>query len=216
MVRDGAERGSLRHRSAGLPAPHAWRRISNAEHPSGIESSVPLADPLVSRAQAGDAAAFERLYRDHVGRVYAVCLRLSGDAVRAEELTQDVFVRAWEQLASFRGESAFSTWLHRLAVNTVLQTKRGEARYERRVATTDDLEAADRTALIRSGGGPALRLDLERAIAALPPGAREILVLYDIEGYTHGEIAALTGIAPGTSKAQLHRARRLLREALSK
>jgi RNA polymerase sigma-70 factor, ECF subfamily len=170
---------------------------------------------LVRRAQAGDQLAFERLYREHVGRVYAVCVRMVADRARAEELTQDVFVRVWESLGTFRGESAFTSWLHRLAVNTVLQAARGAARYRERVETTDAPELME--SVQRGGGGsegPGLRMDLERAIAALPAGAREVLVLYDIEGYSHQEIAGLVGIAPGTSKAQLHRARRLLREAL--
>ena len=140
------------------------------------------------RAQAGDDSAFEQLYREHVGRVYALCLRMSADAVAARELTQDVFVRAWERLDSFRGESAFASWLHRLAVPPA--------------ATRD--------------GSPVLRLDLEAAVAALPPGARRVLVLHDIEGYEHAEIGKLLGIAEGTSKAHLFRARRLLREVLDR
>ena len=168
---------------------------------------------LVGRAQSGDHAAFHTLYREHVGRVYALCLRLSADAARAEELTQDVFVRAWQHLGSFRGESAFSTWLHRLAVNTVLMEGRAAGRRERRVSGTDDLSAVE-----RGGREPAagLAIDLERAIGGLPEGAREVFLLYDVEGYRHAEIAALLGIAEGTSKAQLFRARRLLREALER
>ncbi len=144
---------------------------------------APAAD-LVARAQAGDQTAFRELYREHAGRVYALCLRLTGDGRDAEERTQDVFVRLWDKLSSFRGESAFSSWLHRLAVNVVLNEGLG--------------------------------IDLERAIAELPDGAREVFVLYDIEGYGHGEIAQLVGIAEGTSKAQLFRARRLLREKLER
>lgn len=166
-------------------------------------------DPLIARAQNGDTAAFECLYREHAGRVYALCLRLTGDAPRAEELTQDVFVRTWGKLASFRGESAFSSWLHRLTVNLVFAAQRSERRR---------WELEDAAGLIPRGGvaPPGVRLDLEQAIGALPPGAREVFVLHDIEGYEHKEIAALAGIAPGTSKAQLHRARRLLREALGR
>lgn len=169
----------------------------------------------VRRAQAGDESAFEALYREHVGRVYAICLRMSGDARRAEELTQDAFVRAWERLGSFRGESAFSSWLYRIAVNVVLGTRRAEGRRAHR----HEIAAGLATAAEREEAGaversPGTRLDLERAIAELPPGARTIFVLHDVEGYRHEEIARLTGLAPGTSKAQLHRARRLLREAL--
>ncbi len=167
----------------------------------------------VRLAQTGDQDAFEQLYREHAGRVYALCLRLSGDAVRARDLTQDVFVRLWEKLPTFRGESAFSSWLHRLAVNVVLAGRRSEFRRERVVMPTDDLDAVGRPAAQAPAG---LRMDLEQSIAALPPGARAVFVLHDIEGYEHQEIAELTGIAPGTSKAHLFRARRLLREALER
>jgi len=173
---------------------------------------------LVRRAQQGDRDAFQALYREHVGRVYALCLRLSADAVRAEELTQDAFVRAWERLASFRGESAFSSWMYRLTVNVVLQERRAARRRSVRVVTTDDPAAAERGEQGGAGGDatPGLSLDLERAVAALPPGAREVFVLHDIEGYRHEEIARLTGVAAGTSKAQLFRARRLLRGMLER
>ncbi|HXF95118.1 MAG TPA: sigma-70 family RNA polymerase sigma factor [Gemmatimonadales bacterium] len=166
---------------------------------------------LVRRAQAGEEAAFERLYRDHAGRVYALCLRLSGDPARAQELVQDVFVRVWRRLESFRGDSAFGTWLHRLAVNVVLMDHRAVGRRERRVESRENLAAAEPPGREAPAG---LRVDLERAIAALPDGAREVFVLHDVEGYRHEEIAALVGIAVGTSKAQLFRARRLLRRAL--
>jgi RNA polymerase sigma-70 factor (ECF subfamily) len=165
---------------------------------------------LVRRAQAGDRAAFRGLYEDHVGRVYALCLRLTGDPEDAMERTQDVFVRAWDKLATYRGDAAFATWLHRLAVNVVLADRRSAGRRERRV---------DAAAALGPRSAPApragLAVDLERAIAALPPGARAVFVLYDVEGYGHEEIAGLIGIAAGTSKAQLHRARKLLREALA-
>lgn len=166
---------------------------------------------LVQRAQAGDEEAFGALYREHVGRVHALCLRLAGDAQAAGELTQDVFVRAWEGLASFRGESAFGSWLHRLAMNVFLGKRRATGRRERRVFSTDEPALLERPA---ERAQPGARLDLEQAIAALPRGAREVFVLHDVEGYQHGEIARMTGIAEGTSKAQLFRARRLLREAL--
>jgi len=174
------------------------------------------ADPsdLIQRAQQGDQAAFEALYRAHVGRVYALCLRLTADPVRAEELTQDAFVRAWERLASFRGESAFSSWLYRLTVNVVFLAQRASRRRALRVFTTHDPAALERPS--DGSGTAAEQLDLERAMAALPPGARQVFVLHDVQGYRHHEIAELTGIAVGTSKAQLFRARRLLREALSK
>ena len=167
---------------------------------------------LIQRAQQGDRAAFEALYRAHAGRVYALCLRLTADRALAEERTQDAFVRAWERLATFRGESAFSSWLYRLTVNEVLLGRRAARRREQRIVTTDDPAALERPGAATGGAG--IGLDLERAIATLPPGAREVFVLHDVEGYRHEEIAKLAGIAVGTSKAQLFRARRLLREAL--
>ncbi|MGH7548451.1 MAG: RNA polymerase sigma factor [Gemmatimonadales bacterium] len=170
---------------------------------------------LVRRAQQGDQAAFRALHGEHVGRVYALCLRLTADPVEAEELTQDAFVRAWERLASFRGESAFSSWLYRLTVNVVFSSRRAARRRGLRAVSMEDPAAP--AALEPLGREPpaGLRLDLEQAVARLPPGAREVFVLHDVEGYEHREIAELTGIAVGTSKAQLFRARRLLREALS-
>jgi len=172
-----------------------------------------VSDDLVARAQAGDQTAFRDLYRQHAGRVYALCLRLTGDGRDAEERTQDVFVRLWDKLGSFRGDSAFSSWLHRLAVNVVLNERRMTTRRELRVMPAEDPDT-----VVGAQHAPPLHLsiDLERAIAELPDGAREVFVLYDIEGYAHGEIAQLVGIAEGTSKAQLFRARRLLREKLER
>ena len=170
------------------------------------------ADPGVAAAQAGDPDAFGALYRAHVGRVFALCLRLAGDSQRAEELTQDVFVRAWERLASYRGESAFSTWLHRLAVNVVLTDRRTAWRRGRRFELTDDPAAFERAPDSSEG----VALDLEAAIARLPEGARVVFVLHDVEGFAHDEIASMAGIAAGTSKAQLFRARRLLRKWLDR
>jgi len=180
-----------------------------------VERDAPSAvTETVRRAQQGDVAAFERLYRENVDRIYALCLRMTGDGVRAQELAQDVFVRAWEKLGGFEGKSAFSTWLHRLAVNVVLGSRRAEGIRVGKVFGTDDLEAYE-TPPPRSRD-PGDSLDLERAIAQLPPGARTVFVLHDVEGYKHEEIAELHGIAVGTCKAQLHRARRLLREALER
>ena len=162
---------------------------------------------LVARAQAGDLAAFEALYRANLGRVYAVCFRMAGEATLAEELAQDVFVRAWQRLGSFRGESAFSSWLHPLTVNVALSERRSRRRRTARLVTTDEPEAFERPQARPSG--PEAGFDLDRALATLPPGARSVFVL-------HEEIARMTGVATGTSKAQLHRARRLLREALER
>jgi RNA polymerase sigma-70 factor (ECF subfamily) len=171
---------------------------------------------LVRRAQAGDKVAFEQLYRDNVGRVYALCFRMAGTADLAEELAQDVFVRAWQKLGSFRGESAFSSWLHPLTVNVALSERRSRRRRVARVMTTDDLTEFERPGPPARSDGPESGFDLERALATLPPGARAVFVLHDVEGYKHEEIARLTGVATGTSKAQLHRARRLLREVLTR
>jgi len=167
---------------------------------------------LVRQAQAGDLVAFERLYRENERKVFGLCFRLSSDPALAEELTQEVFVRAWRKLSSFRGESAFSSWLYPLTVNVALSERRSRRRRDARIVATEDpasLERAPRSPAPEAG------FDLEKAMAALPPGARAVFVLHDVEGRTHEEIARLLGLAPGTSKAQLHRARRLLREALA-
>ena len=183
---------------------------------------------LIERARAGDVAAFEQVYRREVGRVYALCLRMTADTQRARELTQTVFVRAWDRLGSFRGDSQLSSWLHRIAVNEVLIDARTERRRRARVvlaedeeATADDSDESDRRDAPRSTGitvpvDTESRIDLERAIGKLPPGARTVFVLHDIEGYRHEEISRMTGSAEGTSRAQLHRARKLLMEALSR
>ena len=168
---------------------------------------------LVRAAQAGEASAFEELYRENVKRVYALCYRMAGNAQQAEELTQDAFVRAWQKLGSFRGDSAFSSWLHPIAVNVAYSERRSRVRRESRVSVHDDLTPFEGDA---KAPQPALGVDLERAMQELPEGAREVFVLHDVEGFKHEEIAGLLGIAVGTSKAQLHRARRLLREALQR
>lgn len=177
---------------------------------SGNESS----QALISRAQNGDIDAFELLYNEHSGRVYALCLRLmAGDQPAATELMQDVFVRAWKSLGKFRGESAFSSWLHRLAVNAMLENARSE---KRRVARVLPMEDTSQIGAFSPGDSPDLRIDLEGAIARLPEGARVAFVLHDIEGFQHQEIAAQLGIAVGTVKAQLHRAHKLLIQALDR
>jgi RNA polymerase sigma-70 factor (ECF subfamily) len=168
----------------------------------------------VALAAAGDRLAFERLYRSHANRVYALCTRMSGSRTKGEELTQDVFVRTWEKLPQFRGESAFSTWLHRLAVNVVLNARKTEGKEASR---TDESDVGDeRWTEIGRAPMHIERMDLSDAIAKLPPGARNVFVLHDIEGYKHEEIAELCGITSGGSKAQLHRARLLLRGALER
>jgi RNA polymerase sigma-70 factor (ECF subfamily) len=166
---------------------------------------------LVERAAGGDVQAFEDLYRAHVGRVYAVCLRMTGDAHLAEEMVQESFVQAWQKLTTFRGASAFSTWLHRVAVNVVLGHLRGAGRRWASEVSPADEAVPDRAA---PTAHPGQVIDLERAIGSLPDGAREVFVLHDMEGFKHHEISDLMGIAVGTSKAQLHRARKILRKAL--
>jgi RNA polymerase sigma-70 factor (ECF subfamily) len=176
-----------------------------------VMDSAPEEAQVVRRAQERDLQAFEWLYRLHVPRIYAVCLRMTTNVRRAEELTQKAFVTAWEKLPLFRGESAFSSWLHRVAVNTVLADMRAEQRRTARVFGTEDPAAFESPPRAPAAG---VRLDLEQAIAALPPQARTVFVLHDVEGWRHDEIAQELGVAAGTSKAQLHRARKLLQEAL--
>lgn len=178
---------------------------------AAVEPEVQV-DSWVEAATAGDLAAFENLYRHHVGRIYALCLRMTGNASEAEEMTQEAFIRAWEKLDSFRGDSAFSSWLHRLTVNLVLASWRSAGRYRKRVVSIED---AGRWTEPEQRPTKGLAMDLERAIGELPRGARTVFVLHDVEGLKHREIAELTGLAVGTSKTQLHRARTLLRDALS-
>lgn len=162
------------------------------------------------RAQAGDVRAFERLYRAHVGRIHGLARRMIGTD-SADEVTQDVFVRAWQKIGSFRGESAFGTWLHRLAVNVML-TRRAWLGTQRSRWSSDD------TAIELASAPPARTdagIDMEAAIAKLPEGARQVFVLHDVEGYRHEEIARFLGVTSGTTKAQLHRARGMLRRHLS-
>jgi RNA polymerase sigma-70 factor (ECF subfamily) len=178
--------------------------IANEQGRPGVEEEV-------ARAQAGDLAAFESIYRRQVGLVYAICLRMSADPARAEDLTQESFIRAWEKLDSFRGESPFAAWLRRLTVNVVLARHRSSARRRSRERQTDEVARfPELPRAAQAGSG----IDLETAISRLPDGARKVFVLHDVEGYRHDEIARLLGVAPGTSKTQLHRARKLLREAL--
>jgi RNA polymerase sigma-70 factor, ECF subfamily len=172
------------------------------------------ADLLVERARDGDISAFEGLYRAHCGQVFGVCLRMAGDRGQAEEWAQDVWVRAWERLDSFRGDAAFATWLHRLAVNLVLDRKRSELRRDARFPSEGWNGWIESTPGRSAPVG--IALDLERAVEGLPEGARTVFLLHDVEGYKHREIAHRLGVAEGTVKAQLHRARRLLREALNR
>jgi RNA polymerase sigma-70 factor (ECF subfamily) len=170
----------------------------------------PPADLTVARARAGDLGAFEDLYRHHVNRVYALCLRMTADPARAEDHTQETFVRAWQKLGTFRGETGFPAWLGRVAVNVVRSAWRAGGSRERRERPLDAVP----TPPVANPQSP--KLDLERAIAGLPARARDVFVLHDVEGYRHKEVARLLEVEVGTSKSQLHRARKLLREALNR
>jgi RNA polymerase sigma-70 factor, ECF subfamily len=169
---------------------------------SGLDADVAL-------AAGGDTLAFERLYQTHVGRIHSLTRRMLGSH-EADEVTQDIFVRTWQKLGQFRGESAFATWLHRLAVNVVIEKRRSFAIQRERMS--DDADALDRLTVLPARAD--LTVDFEHAIGQLPPGAREIFVLHDVEGYKHREIAAMLDVASGTSKRQLHRARMLMRKHL--
>lgn len=182
------------------------------QYPSTTGEDKAATLECIRRAQAGDVAAFETLYREHSSRVFALCIRLKGgDRSEATELMQDVFVRVWRRLSTFRGDSAFSSWLHRLAVNTMLENARSEQRRVARVLSMEDTAALPGAA--RSSGVD-LRVEMEEAVASLPKGARIAFVLHDVEGYQHQEIAEQLSVSIGTVKAQLHRARRLLRDRL--
>jgi RNA polymerase sigma-70 factor (ECF subfamily) len=165
----------------------------------------------IARALVGDPAAERELYERHVDRVYRMVYRLAGDAEQAREFTQDAFVRAFDRLATFRGEAAFSTWLGSIAISVTLTgLRQRKRRWEREV----NLDGAEPAAPRRDRLEPDLRVRLFEAIDALPEGYRAVLVLHELEGYTHDEIGALLNIDSGTSKAQLFRARAKLRAAL--
>ncbi len=165
----------------------------------------------VRMAARGDHEAFERLYRGHVGRVYALTCRMVGEE-QAEDLTQEVFIRAWSKLDTFRGQALFGTWLHRLAVNHILSRRKTLRKREARWAGSDEPLSRTPAPTRRT---PGLALDIDRALRSLPERARQVFVLYDVEGYAHDEIAEALGVSVGTSKSQLHRARMLMREQLS-
>ena len=170
-------------------------------------------DDVVRRAQQGDVEAFEQLYRLHFGAVYALCRRMVGDEQQSRDLVQDVFVRTWQRLPTFRGQSALGTWIHRLAVNVVLEQLRSAKRETLRFIDDDDNDNLPDRA---SDGQLDAAMDLDRALVQLPAGARSVFVLHDIHGYSHDEIAQMTGIAPGTARAQLWRARRALLRLLDR
>jgi len=170
-----------------------------------------LADELewVERARQADTSAFESLYRLHVDKIYGLCLRMTGNASEAEDCTQDAFIQAWRKLAKFRGDSAFSSWLHRIAVNAVLVRMRKSRREQDRIQAVTDISPAAKTV-----GDSGNFEDLQKAVDELPAGARRVFVLHAVYGYSHDETSNMLGIAVGTSKAQLHRAKRLLAQQL--
>jgi len=176
---------------------------------SGETPSRTGLDTDVALAAEGDASAFERIYRTHVARIHSLTRRMLS-AHEADEVTQDIFVRTWQKLGQFRGESAFATWLHRLAINVVIERRRSFAVQRERM--TDDPSALDMLTVAPARAD--LTVDFEQAIGQLPPGAREIFTLHDVEGYKHREIATMLEITAGTSKRQLHRARMLMRKHL--
>ena len=192
-------------------APSAADRACEPEE-SGPGSSDPA---LARRAGSGDMSALGELYRRYNRRVYSLCRRMAANTAEAEDLTQEVFIKLFYEAGTFRGESAFTTWLHRLTVNVVLMyLRKHRRRFER---PTQDKEIPEQAApgTERPSVMPVFdRLELDRALAGLPPGYRAVFVLFDVEGYTHDEIAQLLGCSAGTSKSQLHKARTKLRALL--
>ncbi len=172
----------------------------------------------IEKAKQGDAQAFEVLYNLHKRRVYSLCLRMTANAAEAEDLTQEAFLQLYRKIATFRGESAFSTWLHRLAVNVVLMRLRKKGLsvvpLEETTETEEETPKKDLGAEDAKLAASIDRLQLQRAIERLPPGYRSIFVLHDVEGYEHNEIAVIVGCSIGNSKSQLHKARLKLREFL--
>lgn len=174
------------------------------------QDEVTDAASLIRLAQQSDSRAFEALYRLHVDKIYGLCLRMTGNVSEAEDCTQDAFIQAWKKLHKFRGDSAFATWLHRIAVNTVLGRMRKSKRERDRIQSAAELSPSP----VAAGDTAELR-DLSEAIDRLPEGARHVFVLHAVYGYSHDEAGRMLGIATGTSKAQLHRARRLLTQQLA-
>lgn len=191
-----------------MAATATWNLLSRTVEAPALSPILETSD--VALAARGDTRAFARLYEEHKGRVMAIARRMAGPE-HAAELTQDVFVRAWSKLGTFRGDARFSTWLHRLAVNLILSRRASWATERARfLGTEDTLES-----LAARPAGRDWSVDLERAVDLLPDGARTVFVLHDIEGWKHEEIARALGVTSGTTKAQLHRARMLLRRTLA-
>ena len=182
------------------------RRMTNDESDPATREAA-----WIRQAKSSDAKAFEQLYRLHVDKVYGLCLRMTGNVSEAEDCTQEAFIQAWKKLDVFRGDSAFATWLHRIAVNSVLGRMRKSKREQERLLTVADTAAPPRP----TNDGGDLQ-DLSDAINLLPERARHVFVLHAVYGYSHDEASDMLGIASGTSKAQLHRARKLLVQQLEK
>jgi RNA polymerase sigma-70 factor (ECF subfamily) len=195
------------------PKPAAAARATREVLPVTEETS---SDELawVQKAQKSDTSAFESLYRMQVDRVYALCLRMTANVSEAEDCTQETFIQAWSKLDRFRGDSSFGTWLHRVAVNTVLGRMRKSNRERDRIRAVSEVAPMNESTG-DSGGLRDLEKDLEKALDELPSGARHVFVLHAVYGYSHEETSDMLGIASGTSKAQLHRARRLLAQQLN-
>lgn len=174
-----------------------------------VTTSTDPLGPDAAMAGRGDPEAFERLYRATCDRIHALARRMAGPAA-ADDLTQEIYLRAWNKLSTFRGDARFSTWLHRLAVNLILGRRETMRRREDRFRSGEGVFEGMAARI----GRPGLRMDFERALEHLPPRARTVFVLYDVEGYPHDEIADQLGITVGTSKSQLHRARMILRSHL--
>lgn len=192
------------------------RQPPGPERPSKSAEDVRAADlELAQRCRQGDAGAFEELYRTHAGRLYNLVFRMAGATDEAEDLLQEVFLHAHRKLGSFRGESSLGTWLYRLAVNHCLDFLRGrQAKMARATDSLDEEGAVELSAASPIVPTAISRLDLERAIARLPPGCRAAFVLHDIEGFEHREVAGMLGVSEGTSKSQVHKARMKLRASL--
>ena len=188
--------------------------MAEAEDGSEFERARRAAEEraLVESAKRGSKAAFEALYRNHVGKIYGLCLRMTAHPATAEDCTQETFIQAWRSLPSFERRSAFGTWLHRIAVNAVLAQGRRRREELGQAASADELAAARPDPSVGDTGAA---MDLEQAIAGLPAGARQVLVLVGLYGHSHEEAAAMLGLAVGTCKSQLHRARQLLGERLA-
>lgn len=192
--------------------------VQSGEKGSALELVTTSPDSefeLVRQAAAGNTYAFRDLYNNNVSRVYAVCLRASQDTDMAEELTQEVFIKAWEKLATFQFESKFSSWLHSIAVNQFLMMKRSEKRFAERVSELSDM-ISSANPVAKAKHHYDSRIDIEDALGKLPEQARLTFILHDIEGYKHHEISDIMDIEIGTSKAHLHRARKMLRKELEK